>query len=157
MVVADTLEDNVKELHKFLYGADENYQPSQNIVEANARIIELVGGADTLVDQSPIASNEAGNSSDIVWQGDGSGNYDYNDYGGSDYDNSYDNSYDSSYDNSYDSGNDYSGDYSGDYSDGSYDSGSDSGSSYDNGGDYSGGDYSGDSSGDGGFEDGSGY
>ena len=54
MVVADTLEDNVKELHKFLYGADENYQPSQNIVEANARIIELVGGADTLVDQSPI-------------------------------------------------------------------------------------------------------
>ena len=153
MVVADTLEDNVKELHKFLYGADENYQPSQNIVEANARIIELVGGADTLVDQSPIASNEAGNSSDIVWQGDGSGNYDYNDYGGSDYDNSYD----SSYDNSYDSGNDYSGDYSGDYSDGSYDSGSDSGSSYDNGGDYSGGDYSGDSSGDGGFEDGSGY
>ena len=49
MVVADTLEDNVKELHKFLYGADENYQPSQNIVEANARIIELVGGADTLV------------------------------------------------------------------------------------------------------------
>ena len=157
MVVADTLEDNVKELHKFLYGADENYQPSQNIVEANARIIELVGGADTLVDQSPIASNEAGNSSDIVWQGDGSGNYDYNDYGGSDYDNSYDNSYDSSYDNSYDNGNDYSGDYSGDYSDGSYDSGSDSGSSYDNGGDYSGGDYSGDSSGDGGFEDGSGY
>ena len=149
MVVADTLEDNVKELHKFLYGADENYQPSQNIVEANARIIELVGGADTLVDQSPIASNEAGNSSDIVWQGDGSGNYDYNDYGGSDYDNSYD--------NSYDSGNDYSGDDSGDYSDGSYDSGSDSGSSYDNGGDYSGGDYSGDSSGDGGFEDGSGY
>ena len=145
MVVADTLEDNVKELHKFLYGADENYQPSQNIVEANARIIELVGGADTLVDQSPIASNEAGNSSDIVWQGDGSGNYDYNDYGGSDYD------------NSYDSGNDYSGDDSGDYSDGSYDSGSDSGSSYDNGGDYSGGDYSGDSSGDGGFEDGSGY
>ena len=153
MVVADTLEDNVKELHKFLYGADENYQPSQNIVEANARIIELVGGADTLVDQSPIASNEAGNSSDIVWQGDGSGNYDYNDYGGSDYDNSYDNSYN----NSYDSGNDYSGDDSGDYSDGSYDSGSDSGSSYDNGGDYSGGDYSGDSSGDGGFEDGSGY
>ena len=103
MVVADTLEDNVKELHKFLYGADENYQPSQNIVEANARIIELVGGADTLVDQSPIASNEAGNSSDIVWQGDGSGNYDYNDYGGSDYDNGGDYS-----------GGDYSGDSSGD-------------------------------------------
>ena len=153
MVVADTLEDNVKELHKFLYGADENYQPSQNIVEANARIIELVGGADTLVDQSPIASNEAGNSSDYVCQGECSGKYDFIDFGGR----FFDISFDIRFDNSYDSGNDYSGDDSGDYSDGSYDSGSDSGSSYDNGGDYSGGDYSGDSSGDGGFEDGSGY
>lgn len=159
MVVADTLEENVKELHKFLYGADENYQPSQNIVDANAKIIELVGGEGTLVDQSPIASNEAGNSSEIVWQGDGSGNYDYNDYGGSDY-SDYDSSYDSGNDysgNDY-SGNDYSGDNSGGYSDGSYDSSTDYDSSYDNGsydngGDYSGGDYSGD----GGFEDGSGY
>ncbi len=130
MVVADTLEENVKELHKFLYGADENYQPSQNIIDANTRIIELVGGADTLVDQAPIASNEAGNSDSIVWQGDGSGNYDYNDYSGSDY-----------------SGNDYSGN---DYSGSDYDSGS---------GDYSGNDYSGGDYNDGnsGYDDGSGY
>ena len=136
MVVADTLEQNVKELHKFLYGADENYQPSQNIVDANARIIELVGGADTLVDQAPIASNEAGNSDDIVWQGDGSGNYDYNDYSGNDY-----------------SGSDYDSGNSGDYYDGSYDSGSDY-----SGSDYSGENYDGDDgSGDGSYDDGSGY
>lgn len=158
MVVADTLEENVKELHKFLYGSDENYQPSQNIVAANAKIIELVGGADTLVDQAPLASNEAGTSDEIVWQGDGSGNYDYNDYSSdSSYDNSsdYDSSSGSSYDNSsdYDSGSDNSG--GSDYSDGSDSSGGndyDSGD-YDNGG-YSDGD---DGSGDSSFDDGSGY
>ena len=157
MVVADTLEENVKELHKFLYGADENYQPSQNIIDANTRIIELVGGADTLVDQAPIASNEAGNSDSIVWQGDGSGNYDYNDYSGSDYSgNDYSgNDYSGS---DYDSGSgDYSGnDYSGgDYNDGN--SGYDDGS-YDSGNDYSGEDYGGDGgSGAGSYDDGSGY
>ena len=157
MVVADTLEENVKELHKFLYGADENYQPSQNIIDANTRIIELVGGADTLVDQAPIASNEAGNSDSIVWQGDGSGNYDYNDYSGSDYSgNDYSgNDYSGS---DYDSGSgDYSGnDYSGgDYNDGN--SGYDDGS-YDSGNDYSGEDYGGDDgSGAGSYDDGSGY
>ena len=158
MVVADTLEENVKELHKFLYGSDENYQPSQNIVAANAKIIELVGGADTLVDQAPLASNEAGTSDEIVWQGDGSGNYDYNDYSSdSSYDNSsdYDSGSGSSYDNSsdYDSGSDYSG--GSDYSDGSdYSGGNDYDSGdYDNGG-YSDGD---DGSGDSSFDDGSGY
>lgn len=158
MVVADTLEENVKELHKFLYGSDENYQPSQNIVAANAKIIELVGGADTLVDQAPLASNEAGTSDEIVWQGDGSGNYDYNDYSSdSSYDNSsdYDSGSGSSYDNSsdYDSGSDNSG--GSDYSDGSdYSGGNDYDSGdYDNGG-YSDGD---DGSGDSSFDDGSGY
>ena len=158
MVEADTLEENVKELHKFLYGSDENYQPSQNIVAANAKIIELVGGADTLVDQAPLASNEAGTSDEIVWQGDGSGNYDYNDYSSdSSYDNSsdYDSGSGSSYDNSsdYDSGSDNSG--GSDYSDGSdYSGGNDYDSGdYDNGG-YSDGD---DGSGDSSFDDGSGY
>ncbi len=54
MVVADNLVDNVKELHKFLYGADDSYEPSQNIVDADAKIMEMVGGADTLVDEAPI-------------------------------------------------------------------------------------------------------
>ena len=84
MVVADTLVDNVKELHKFLYGADDSYEPSQNIVDADAKIMEMVGGADTLVDEAPII-DEGDDSSDIVWQGDGNGNYDYSDYSGNDY------------------------------------------------------------------------
>ena len=111
MVVADTLEENVKELHAFLYGADESYEPSQNIIEANDKIIELVGGADTLVDEAPAVTSDD-TSSDVVWQGDGSGNYDYNDYS-SDY------------------SDDYSDDYSSDYSDNDYsDDGFEDGSEY---------------------------
>lgn len=111
MVVADTLEENVKELHAFLYGADESYEPSQNIIEANDKIIELVGGADTLVDEAPTVTSDD-TSSDVVWQGDGSGNYDYNDYS-SDY------------------SDDYSDDYSSDYSDNDYsDDGFEDGSEY---------------------------
>ena len=138
VVVADTLVDNVKELHKFLYGSSEGYEPSQNIVDASAKIIEIVGGADTLVDQAPVTDNTDGSSSDVVWQGDGSGNYNYS-YDDGNYD---DGNYDSG---SYDSGNDYSGnDYSG-YDDGSYDSGNDysgyddsysDGSSFDDGSSY---------------------
>ena len=106
MVVADTLEENVKELHAFLYGADESYEPSQNIIEANDKIIELVGGADTLVDEAPAVTSDD-TSSDVVWQGDGSGNY------GSDY------------------SDDYSDDYSSDYSDNDYsDDGFEDGSEY---------------------------
>ena len=100
MVVADTLEENVKELHAFLYGADESYEPSQNII-----------GADTLVDEAPAVTSDD-TSSDVVWQGDGSGNYDYNDYS-SDY------------------SDDYSDDYSSDYSDNDYsDDGFEDGSEY---------------------------
>lgn len=111
MVVADTLEENVKELHAFLYGADESYEPSQNIIEANDKIIELVGGADTLVDEAPAVTSDD-TSADVVWQGDGSGNYDYNDYS-SDY------------------SDDYSDDYSSDYSDNDYsDDGFEDGSEY---------------------------
>ena len=111
MVVADTLEENVKELHAFLYGADESYEPSQNIIEANDKIIELVGGADTLVDEAPAVTSDD-TSSDVVWKGDGRGNYDYNDYS-SDY------------------SDDYSDDYSSDYSDNDYsDDGFEDGSEY---------------------------
>ena len=56
------------------------------------KIIELVGGADTLVDEAPAVTSDD-TSSDVVWQGDGSGNYDYNDYS-SDYSSDYsDNDY----------------------------------------------------------------
>lgn len=134
MVVADNLVDNVKELHKFLYGADDSYEPSQNIVDADAKIMEMVGGADTLVDEAPII-DEGDDSSDIVWQGDGSGNYDYSDYSGNDY-SDYDSGsdYNGGYSNDYDYSNDYSGgtDYDNSYDDGS--SGYYSDGSYDNSG-----------------------
>lgn len=62
------------------------------LLEANDKIIELVGGADTLVDEAPAVTSDD-TSSDVVWQGDGSGNYDYNDYS-SDYSSDYsDNDY----------------------------------------------------------------
>lgn len=134
MVVADNLVDNVKELHKFLYGADDSYEPSQNIVDADAKIMEMVGGADTLVDEAPII-DEGDDSSGIVWQGDGSGNYDYSDYSGNDY-SDYDSGsdYSGGYSNDYDYSNDYSGgtDYDNSYDDGS--SGYYSDGSYDNSG-----------------------
>ena len=83
----------------------------RNIIEANDKIIELVGGADTLVDEAPAVTSDD-TSSDVVWQGDGSGNYDYNDYS-SDY------------------SDDYSDDYSSDYSDNDYsDDGFEDGSEY---------------------------
>lgn len=157
MVVADTLVDNVKELHKFLYGTSEGYEPSQNIVDASEKIIEIVGGADTLVDEAPVM-DDGDTSSDIVWQGDGNGNYDYNDYGsdsGSYSDSSYDNgSYDNgSYDNgSYDNGSYDNGGYdNGSYDNGSYDNGNDDNGGFGNGG-YDNGNYD-----DGSYEDGSGF
>ena len=143
MVVADTLVDNVKELHKFLYGTSEGYEPSQNIVDASEKIIEIVGGADTLVDEAPVMDNED-TSSDIVWQGDGNGNYDYNDSGNysdsSDDNGSYDNG---SYDNGgYDNGGYDDGGYdNGGYDNGNYDNGSYDDGSYDDGSGFTGGDY----------------
>ena len=80
IIVADNLIDNVVELHKFLYGDTEGYTPSQNIQDASNRILEIVGGADTLVDEAPVSDEETDPNASIVWQGDGSGNYDYTDY-----------------------------------------------------------------------------
>ncbi|WP_373214300.1 LCP family protein [Ruminococcus sp. 5_1_39BFAA] len=80
IIVADTLIDNVVELHKFLYGDTEGYIPSQNIQDASNRILEIVGGADTLVDQAPVSEDDTDNGGEVVWQGDGSGNYNYTDY-----------------------------------------------------------------------------
>ena len=80
IIVADDLITNVVELHKFLYGDSEGYTPSQNIQDASNRILEIVGGADTLVDQAPVSEEETDPNASIVWQGDGSGNYDYTDY-----------------------------------------------------------------------------
>ena len=152
IIVADTLIDNVVELHKFLYG-DTDYTPSRNIQDASDKIMEIVGGADTLVDEAPV-NEETDTTAEIVWQGDGSGNYNYTDYTDGDYSGGdYSGGDNSGGDNSGggNSGGDYSGgdDYDGDYSDGD-NSGGDFSDGDNSDGDYSDGDTSG---GDGSYED----
>ena len=43
-IVADTLEDNVIELHNFLYGEDSDYTPTTAVLQINDRILKLVDG-----------------------------------------------------------------------------------------------------------------
>ena len=157
IIVGYTLIDNVVELHKFLYG-DTDYTPSRNIQDASDKIMEIVGGADTLVDEAPV-NEETDTTAEIVWQGDGSGNYNYTDYTDGDYSGGdYSGGDNSGGDNSGgdnsgggNSGGDYSGgdDYDGDYSDGD-NSGGDFSDGDNSDGDYSDGDTSG---GDGSYED----
>ncbi|MDO5136330.1 MAG: LCP family protein [Eubacteriales bacterium] len=73
IIVADTLENNVRQLHQFLYGPDENYVPSQNILDASAKILEIAGGADNLVEEAPPVAEGENVNTDFFWQDDGSG------------------------------------------------------------------------------------
>ena len=152
IIVPVDLENNVVELHKFLYD-DQDYTPSSEVVARSNKILEIVGGEAQLDDASAATSEEtdtADNTDTFVWTGDGSSdNTDYS--GSSDY--NYDSDYSGGDDNS---GSDYSGgdntsggdDYSGgdntsggDYSGGDDTSGGDnSGGDDTSGGDYSGGD-----------------
>ena len=145
IIVPVDLENNVVELHKFLYD-DQDYTPSSEVVARSNKILEIVGGVSQLEDAStatPEQAEAADNANDtFVWTGDGSS--DDTDYsGGNDYD--YDNDYSGGDDNS--GGDDYSGgdNTSGgdDYSGGDNTSGGDDYSGGDNtsgGDDYSGGD-----------------
>ena len=162
IIVPVDLENNVVELHKFLYD-DQDYTPSSEVVARSNKILEIVGGEAQLDDASATTPEQAEAADDtndtFVWTGDGSSdNTDYS--GSSDY--NYDNDYSGGDDNS---GSDYSGgdntsggdDYSGgdntsggDYSGGDNTSGGDysggddtSGGDYSGGDDTSGGDYSG--------------
>lgn len=165
VIVPTTLESNVIELHKYLYGENVSYTPSATVSERSAKILEIVGGEANIVDTAPVTEDTADN--DFIWQDtstDTSGN--------SGYDPEYDPGYDPNYDPNSGSGSeggdsDYNPDYdpgydpdydpngggggeSGDGSDDGLGDGSDSGS-----GDGSG-DSSGDGSVDGGYDDGSG-
>lgn len=157
IIVPTDLENNVVELHKFLYN-DQDYTPSSEVVARSNKILEIVGGESKLDDASTATSQQTDttNTADtFVWSGDNSS-------GGTDYSGDY--SYDNDYDNSYDNGGSYDdntggGDYDngGDYDDntggGDYDNG---GGDNNTGGDDGGGDYSGgdDTGGDTGFDDG---
>ena len=162
IIVPTDLENNVVELHKFLYN-DQDYTPSSEVVARSNKILEIVGGESKLDDASTATSQQTDttNTADtFVWSGDNSS-------GGTDYSGDY--SYDNDYDNSYDNGGSYDdntggGDYDngggdddntggGDYDNGGGDNntGGDDGGGDDGGGDYSGGD---DTGGDTGFDDG---
>ena len=129
IIVPTTLETNVIELHKFLYG-DEAYTPSATVKANSEKILEIVGGESSLDDKQ--ATVEENTTHDpVIFEKNGRGWSDTSSDYGSDSDSS--------------GGGDYSGDETdnsggsssggGDYSnDGSDNSGDDSSG----GGDYEG-------------------
>ena len=137
IIVPTTLESNVIELHKFLYG-DEAYTPSATVLANSEKILEIVGGESSLDDKQATVEENTANDT-VIFEKNGSGwsdtsnNYDSDDSGSAD-----------SSDGSSGGGNtDYDPDNSGGSSSGD-DSGGDDGSGGDTtGGDTSGGDGSG--------------
>ena len=129
IIVPTTLETNVIELHKFLYG-DEAYTPSATVKANSEKILEIVGGESSLDDKQATVEENTTNDT-VIFEKNGSGWSDTSSDYGSDNDSS--------------GGGDYSGDETdnsggsssggGDYSnDGSDNSGDDSSG----GGDYEG-------------------
>ena len=166
VIVPTSLESNVIELHKYLYGEDVTYTPSATVKERSEKILEIVGGEQNIVDTAPVVEDDTVQD-DFVWQSpstdDGDTGYDPNydpDYdpnqgggddgsGGGDYDPNYDPNYDPDYNPDQGGGDDGSG--GGDY-DPNYDpdynpdqGGGDDGSGDDGsgGGDVGGGDVGG--------------
>lgn len=141
IIVPTDLENNVVELHKFLYD-DQDYTPSSEVVARSNKILEIVGGEGKLDDAAKTTTQDTDttNANDtFVWSGDNtSGSTDNS--GDYDYDNDYDNG---GYDGGYDNGggdNGGGGDYDNSGDDGSYDNGGDDTGSDTGGGDYDGGD-----------------
>ena len=136
IIVPTDLENNVVELHKFLYD-DQDYTPSSEVVARSNKILEIVGGESKLDDAAKTTTQDTDttNANDtFVWSGDNtSGSTDNS--GDYDYDNDYDNG---GYDGGYDNGG--GGDYDNSGDDGSYDNGGDDTGSDTGGGDYDGGD-----------------
>ena len=152
VIVATNLENDVVELHKFLYN-DQSYTPSAEVAQRSNQILEIVGGAGQLDDAAKNTSDDTtatDNTDTFIWSAndstgsDSSGNTDY----------SYsDNSGNSGYDNSGNyngGGTDYNGGSDSNYNGGSDNGGGDNSGDYNGGGDYSGGD-------DSGYDDGSDY
>ena len=66
-IVADPLLDNVRELHRFLYGSSDRYVPSATISEINDYIFEIVGGEESLVETAPAQPETTDTSNEFVW------------------------------------------------------------------------------------------
>ena len=123
IVVPTTLETNVIELHKFLYG-DEAYTPSATVKANSEKILEIVGGESSLDDKQATVEENTTNDT-VIFEKNGSGWSDTSSDYGSDSDSS------------------GGGDYSGDETDNSGGSSSGGGDYSNDGSDNSGGDSSG--------------
>nr|WP_288700398.1 LCP family protein [uncultured Blautia sp.] len=144
IIVPTTLESNVIELHKFLYG-DETYTPSATVLANSEKILEIVGGESSLDDKQATVEENTANDT-VIFEKNGSGwsdtsnNYDSDDSGSAD-----------SSDGSSGGGNtDYDPDNSGGSSSGDDGSGGDTTGGDTSGDDGSGGDTSGGDDGSGG-------
>ena len=123
IIVPTTLETNVIELHKFLYG-DEAYTPSATVKANSEKILEIVGGESSLDDKQATVEENTTNDT-VIFEKNGSGWSDTSSDYGSDGDSS------------------GGGDYSGDETDNSGGSSSGGGDYSNDGSDNSGGDSSG--------------
>lgn len=123
IIVPTTLETNVIELHKFLYG-DEAYTPSATVKANSEKILEIVGGESSLDDKQATVEENTTNDT-VIFEKNGSGWPDTSSDYGSDSDSS------------------GGGDYSGDETDNSGGSSSGGGDYSNDGSDNSGGDSSG--------------
>jgi len=146
IIVPTTLETNVIELHKFLYG-DEAYTPSATVKANSEKILEIVGGESSLDDKQATVEENTTNDT-VIFEKNGSGWSDTSSDYGSDSDSSGGGDY--SGDETDNSGGDSSGgedyegpttpepDYGGD-DNGGGDTGGDESGGGDTGGDESGG------------------
>ena len=88
IIVPTTLESNVIELHKFLYG-DETYTPSATVLANSEKILEIVGGESSLDDKQATVEENTANDT-VIFEKNGSGwsdtsnNYDSDDSGSAD-------------------------------------------------------------------------
>ena len=88
IIVPTTLESNVIELHKFLYG-DEAYTPSATVLANSEKILEIVGGESSLDDKQATVEENTANDT-VIFENNGSGwsdtsnNYDSDDSGSAD-------------------------------------------------------------------------
>ena len=71
IIVPTSLETNVIELHKFLYG-DEAYTPSSTVKTNSEKILEIVGGEGSLDDQQATVEENSANDT-VIFENNGNG------------------------------------------------------------------------------------
>lgn len=76
IIVPTSLESNVIELHKFLYGEDNVYTPSTEVKAYSEKILEIVGGGEQLLDEAPATAeeDEGTDNDNFIWQDNGDNN-----------------------------------------------------------------------------------